>query len=949
MGWSFRPWYMESIEFAKNNMFPLKYERILSDGLDEDNCNGLIDELPLGILSFDTRGNVTAVNRFLLEFMGSPSAASTKQINMLNFPPLVASGISASIREAISTGKITEIETYYHSKWGKEAFVRFKTIPRTDKEGHVIGCHAVIEDATIIKQTRRELEQKKRQENIYSHISSNFINTSFKDIDTKIDQTLEEIAKFTGAERASIFLATDDPDLVIKTHEWHAEGIRSQIGVNQKFQMQKQLNKFNELESIYVPDTQQLTDEDITVKETLIELGIQSVLLVPISYKGKFSGFIGLDCQTQKKEWDESTLYLLKLIGEMIINVLERKNTESLLVKKEEDYEHVVNAIDTIIWKADVDENEKLINTYISPAVDKMLGLPRGTIGNDWDKYFSCIHLEDIQKVLDALKLSLHNPENNVNLDYRLVKDNGDIVWVNSSTIAHLQQDGTVKIFGTVINITWRKHAEAELIRSEKKYRSLVEQSADAIFINRLDGRILDVNNKACQMLGYTKEQFQNMSVVDLQIPEEREPGNKVLDIFKVTKSIHGETKYLTANGNVINVEINAALLEGYHDVAQAVVRDITERKQAEEKLSRKEKKYRSLFEHSNDAIIIHDLEGNIIDVNTRTCDMLGYSIEEFKKITFIDLLPSDQLGIILETQKKIKHEGTFRMEIELIKADGHKMVADVSGSVVDVRPCTIQSIIRDISDRKQLEESLLHAKVIAEAASHTKSEFLANMSHELRTPLNAIIGFSDAMLEGYFGELSTKHNHYIQNISNSGKHLLNLINEILDISKVETGKMELFLTLIKLEGLIAEMVATMQPLTTKKKITVNIWNDNDTNIILMADEAKVKQIIYNLLGNAIKFTPNGGEINIRTNLVGSMVRISVIDNGIGISSDDQKKLFTPFTQLDNSVSKQYEGTGLGLALVKELVELHGGRVWVESEPGKGSNFTFELPAGDRA
>jgi len=929
----------------QNNMIPLKYKRILSDELDEENDSDLIDELPIGILSFDTGGNITAVNKFLLELLGSPSAAYTKQLNLLTFPPLVESGISASIREAIATRKITSIETSYRSKWDKETFVRFKTIPRMDKEGQIIGCHAVIEDATVIKQTRCELEQKKRQEDLYSYISSSFINASFKDIDHNINKALEEIAEFAGAERASIFLATDDPALVIKTHEWHAEGIISHIGINQKFPMPKLLKKFNEFESMYVSDTQQLTDENIIVKKTLLDFGILSVLVVPISYKGKFSGFIALDCQTQKKEWGESTFYLVKLMGEMIINVLERKHTEGRLIKKEEDYEQVVNSIDTIIWKADVDENEKLVNTYISPAVDKMLRLPNGTIGSNWDKYFSCIHLDDIQNVLDAIKLTIHNPENNVDLDYRLVRDNGDMFWVNSSTISHTQQDGTVKIFGTIINITWRRHAEEELIRSEKKYRSLVEQSTDAIFINRLDGRILDVNDRACQMLGYTKEQFRNMSVVDLQVPEEREPGNKVLDIFKVTKSIHGETKYLTASGDVINVEINAALLEGYHDVAQAVVRDITERKQAEEKLSRNEKKYRSLFEQSNDAIIIHDLEGNIIDINTRTCDMLGYSIEELKKITFMDLLPSDQLGIVLEAQRKIKHESAFRMEIELIRADGREMVADVSGSVVNTLPYTIQSIIRDISDRKLMEESLLHAKLIAEAASRTKSEFLANMSHELRTPLNSIIGFSDAMLEGLFGELEPKHYHYLQNISTSGKHLLNLINEILDISKVEAGKMELSLEVINAGSLMAEMVATMQLLATKKKITVNVQKDNDANILIMADAPKVKQILYNLLGNAIKFTPDGGEINIHASLEEKMVRISVIDNGIGISFEDQKKLFTPFTQLDNFVSKRHEGTGLGLALVKELVELHGGRVWVQSEVGKGSNFTFELPS----
>ncbi len=217
-------------------------------------------------------------------------------------------------------------------------------------------------------------------------------------------------------------------------------------------------------------------------------------------------------------------------------------------------------------------------------------------------------------------------------------------------------------------------------------------------------------------------------------------------------------------------------------------------------------------------------------------------------------------------------------------------------------------------------------------------------MSHELRTPLNSIIGFSDAMLEGYSGELSPKQDHYLQHISNSGKQLLNLINGILDIAKIEAGKMELSLETIYIEPLLTEILSTLKPLSIKKQIKISIQREKDTNAVV-ADEAKLKQIIYNLLGNAIKFTPEGEAISICIGMVEKMVRISVIDSGIGISPEDQKKLFRPFTQLDSTYSRRYQGTGLGLALTKELVELHGGRIWVESEVGKGSKFFFEIPA----
>lgn len=238
---------------------------------------------------------------------------------------------------------------------------------------------------------------------------------------------------------------------------------------------------------------------------------------------------------------------------------------------------------------------------------------------------------------------------------------------------------------------------------------------------------------------------------------------------------------------------------------------------------------------------------------------------------------------------------------------------------------------------RKALED-----KILAESLNRAKSEFLANMSHELRTPLNSIIGFSDLLLIGSSGELNDKQTRYARNISNSGKDLLNIINDILDLSKIEAGKMILNYEDVSLKQTIDEIVKTLAPLSSKKDQSLETSHIGD--VVIQADKGKLKQILLNLIGNAIKFTPSGGSINISSYLKDEMANIQIKDTGIGISPEDQKKLFEPFKQLDSNLSREHTGTGLGLSLVKKLVELHNGTVSVESETEKGSTFTVSLP-----
>jgi signal transduction histidine kinase len=293
-------------------------------------------------------------------------------------------------------------------------------------------------------------------------------------------------------------------------------------------------------------------------------------------------------------------------------------------------------------------------------------------------------------------------------------------------------------------------------------------------------------------------------------------------------------------------------------------------------------------------------------------------------------------LGLVLSSSLVGPIQGTEARLAEIA-------AGDFSGRLAVPNRDELGSLARNVN---RMNDELRHLYGELETASRHKSEFLANMSHELRTPLNAILGFSQVLQKGLFGELNEKQGEYVEDIRSSGRHLLSLINDVLDLSKVEAGQIELEVAPFSLREAVERGVVMVRERASKNSVAIAAEIEPEVQVVT-ADERRIRQVLFNLLSNAVKFTPAGGRIDVRAARVDGEIHVAVADTGPGIAPEDRDRIFEEFQQTDAG-AQQHEGTGLGLALSKRLVELHGGRIWVESELGVGSRFVFTLPADGR-
>jgi PAS domain S-box-containing protein len=504
-------------------------------------------------------------------------------------------------------------------------------------------------------------------------------------------------------------------------------------------------------------------------------------------------------------------------------------------------------------------------------------------------------------------------------------------------------------------DMTEQLQAEVEVGR----IAAIVESSNDAIIGKTLDGRITSWNRAAERMFGYSAQEAVGQPV-QMLIPSERE-----VEEMRILASLaHGDevpafdTVRRAKDGRVLNVSLSISPIRdrrGRIIGASKIVRDVTEERRTEAARRQSEARLRFTLESAQIGDWSLDTATGAMQRSARHDRCFGYA-ELQPEWTFHTTLahvhPDDREELQRQFQGSLAALGDWGAECRVVWPDGSLHWISLHGSLrlEEGRPTQMLGIVSDITPQKLAEEARLTAERLEsenrqiQEASRLKSLFLANMSHELRTPLNAVIGFADLLRSGAVPAQSPKHHEYLGHIGSSGRHLLQLINDVLDLSKVESGKFEFFPEPLDLGRLVQEALDVLHTAVTRKRIRVLTDIAPGLGGIVL-DAGRLKQALYNYLSNAIKFTPEGGEVQVRARAEGpDHFRLEVQDNGIGISPEDQARLFVEFQQLDNSYSKRHQGTGLGLALTRRLVQAQGGRVGVASAPGQGSVFHLVLP-----
>lgn len=665
----------------------------------------------------------------------------------------------------------------------------------------------------------------------------------------------------------------------------------------------------------------------ISKKHTYISL--ENNLYFPVFVKEQFWGYLIYQKQNREAKWSKTEKSLLKSLSNSISSAIERSESSKELFEMASFSMESPNPI------LRIDMEGRLILRNI--ASEKI-----NSIVLDGKEREDKVLFKLLPKLLNKTKKQLL---------FEIISDNQ---YYHVTALISKSND-YINIY--LNDITKQKLAEKEILKSNEQlnlFKILINNSSDAVQVSLVNGQLFYINKTASERLGIEIDQCQNYFVRDFEtIFTDEKAWEQHIDELKRVEFLTIEGKNINHNtGKTYPVEVVVKYIK-INEIGFVIAnsRDITERRISEEKLRIQEEKYRNIITNMNLGLLEVDLEEKIEYCNQNFLDISGYSFEEIKGKKANELFSVEASKPIIEEKIKLREEGkSDSYEIAIRNKAGDLKWWFISGGPSKNDKNEIIGSIGihlDITKQKELEIELEAALHASKAASEAKEAFLANMSHEIRTPLNGIIGMireltSNKTIEEQFP--------LIENAKNASKHLLSIINNILDISKIEAGELEVNKMNFNLFNVLKDIQSIFINDCQKKNLTFELLSDPEIDAIFVGDEIRIRQVLLNIIGNSVKFTQRGS-IKIISKIVKKVnsefyIEFKIIDSGIGMSKEFQQNIFTKFHQADNSNERQYGGTGLGMVITKELVDLMGGLISIESEINKGATVTIQLTLG---
>ena len=879
----------------------------------EDKFLQIIESIKECYFEVDLKGNFTFFNKSLRKLLGY----SREELLGLNYKYIAEEKNKKKVFEGFNTvyetgEPLTDFEYEFKNKNGDNLIGETSVYLKNDSSGNKIGFYGLFRDVT----KRREEEERFKQE-----------------LEQLVNQRTQELRE--SEEKYSILFHHSNDAIFLHDLEGNI------IDINQKVLEQFGYTR-SEILKLKVPELHPISELESSI-HAFEEVSKKGFMRFEISFKKKNGKIFFAEVSSSMVDIEGR-----KLIQGVVRDITVRLLTEKMLKQSEEKYKSMINHLDLGFYQLNWDG--LLLNH--NPRFCEILGydpsenLKNRDVHDFWEKPEEReIYLKELEEK-DFVKNYLVHAK----------KKNGEKIVVQlNSHIINRNKENLVIIQGLISDITEKFELEQKLKKSEERYRALFENSPNMIALLNLEGEIIDLNPAILNFYGYEKEDFLTKNFRALTtFPLENLP--KLVDVFKkvITKEDIEpiELQFYNKDGSITWVNLQASLVEIENEAyIQAIVQDINERKRAELKLKESEERYRNLIETVPFSITLIDQQGKIVYCNPAIEKLLGYSRDELVGNEFRNLpvLHPKYLPMLLKRfQKVLKGEILPPLEIELYKKDKSLIWIRYQSTLVKLgNEVLLQSVINDITEHKKadllIEEEIIKLKEL----DQIRKDLISRVSHELKTPLVSVCGGAELLLDLYIDEFKDDAKELIEIIEKGGKRLKYLVDNLVDITRIEYRKFELEKDTNDINQLIRDCVREMMYIIKKRELNLEL--DLLENMFIEIDKIRIEQVILNLFSNAIKNTPPNGKITIKSLKKNKYVEISITDTGIGLTKEEMDKLFTRFGKIERyGNGLEYidiQGTGLGLYISKEIIELHEGQIWAESAGrDKGSTFTIKIP-----